>query len=83
MATNATHTTSAAATVTLAPIANRLRFFVWLSSGMFSMSALALAFVDYWTLGSASQAASHFVAALVSAGMFGLASVFKLGPVQA
>ncbi len=59
---------------------SQVRHFLWLSSGMFSMSAFALAFVDYWTLGPAEQAATHFVAAVLSAALFGAATFLKFDP---
>ncbi len=65
------------------PFAAQLRKFLWLASGMFSVSALALAFVDFWLVGSSIQAGTHFVAALVSAGLFGVATFLKLGPDEA
>lgn len=61
----------------------QIRQFLWLSSGMFSMSAFALAFLDYWTLGPQGQAATHFVAAIVAAALFGVATVLKFGPDEA
>lgn len=61
----------------------QVRFFLWLASGMFSTSALALAFLDYWVVASAEQAATHFLAAIVSAALFGIATVLKLGPSEA
>jgi hypothetical protein len=61
----------------------QIRQFLWLSSGMFSMSALALAFLDYWTLGPAGQAATHFLAAVVAAALFGVATFLKFGPDEA
>lgn len=82
-------TISAAENVTaeavLSPVSfvSQIRTFLWLSSGMFSVSALALAFLDYWMISSASQAATHFLAAVIAAGLFGFATVLKLGPSEA
>ncbi|HYM39307.1 MAG TPA: hypothetical protein VEY12_04060 [Thermoplasmata archaeon] len=69
----------------IAPVSliSQVRTFLWLASGMFSTSALALAFLDYWVVASSSQATTHFVAAVVSAALFGVATVFKLGPAEA
>jgi len=71
------------ATVPAASLLSQFRHFFWLSAGMFSMSALALAFLEYWTLGPAEQAATHFLAAVVSAVLFGVATFLKLGPDEA
>ncbi|TLZ46040.1 MAG: hypothetical protein E6K19_01580 [Methanobacteriota archaeon] len=57
----------------------RMRRFVWLSTGMFSAASLALAFVGYFFAGSFEGAGSHFLASMVSGGMFGIASVLKFG----
>lgn len=76
------HATPDAVAVNL-PLIAQLRKFLWLASGMFSVSALALAFGDYWVVGSAAQAETHFVAAILSAALFGLATFLKLGPSEA
>jgi hypothetical protein len=64
-------------------LVTQIRTFLWLASGMFSVSALALAFLDYWIVSAAEQAGTHFLAAVVSAVLFGLATVLKLGPSEA
>lgn len=64
----------------VASLASQFRHFLWLASGMFSMSAFALAFLDYWTLGPAGQAATHFLAAVAAAALFGVATFLKFGP---
>lgn len=64
-------------------LVSQIRTFLWLASGMFSVSALALAFLDYWIVSSPVQAATHFLAAIVAAGLFGFATVLKLGPSEA
>lgn len=71
--------------VSEAPVSfiSQIRTFLWLSSGMFSMSALALAFLDYWMVASSSQAELHVFAAIASALLFGLATILKLGPSEA
>lgn len=61
----------------------RIREFVWLSSGMFSAASLSLAFLAYFTLGAAEDAARNFGAAVVSSLLFGLCTVLKLGPESA
>ncbi len=75
-----------AAEAALAPaptFLSQLRMFLWLASGLFSMSSLALAFLDYFVAGSPSQATTHFVAALAAAGLFGSATLLEFGPEEA
>ncbi len=61
------------------PIA-RLRQFFWLASGMFSASALSLAFLGYFAMGAADDAARNFAAAVAASILFGAATILKLGP---
>lgn len=61
----------------------RIRHFVWLSTGMFSAAALALAFLGYLWTGTFVNAASNFLASIVSGAMFGLSSVLNFGPTDA
>lgn len=61
----------------------RLRRFVWLSSGMFSIAAMSLAFSGYFGLGAVESAGANFLAAVAAAGLFGLASLLKFGPYSA
>lgn len=77
--------TESVADAVLSPVSliSQVRFFLWLASGMFSTSALALAFIDYFVAASAEQAGTHFLAAIVSAALFGVATVLKLGPSEA
>ncbi|TMA01826.1 MAG: hypothetical protein E6J94_02795 [Methanobacteriota archaeon] len=58
----------------------RFRHFAWLSTGMFSAAALALAFLGYAWSGNVAGAASNFFASIVSGGLFGLTSVLKFAP---
>src|SRR2546430_17556242 len=58
----------------------RIRHFVWLSTGMFSAAALALAFLGYLWTETFTNAASNFLASIVSGAMFGLSSFLKFGP---
>ena len=69
--------------LTVVSLVAQVRTFLWLASGMFSMSALALAFLDFWIVSAADQAGTHFLAAIVSAALFGLATLLKLGPSEA
>jgi hypothetical protein len=71
------------ATLPAVSFVSQVRHFLWLSSGMFSMSALALAFLEYWTLGPAEQATSLFLAAVSSAALFAAATFLKFGPDEA
>ncbi len=61
----------------------RVQRFLWLWSGMFSVAALFLAFSGYFGLGGIESAATNFIAAVVSAGLFGLVSLLKFGPASA
>ncbi len=61
----------------------QVRTFLWLASGMFSTSSLALAFLDFFAARSAAQAGTHFLAAIVTGGLFGVATLLKLGPDEA
>jgi len=80
-----TSATESVADAVLSPVSliSQIRFFLWLASGMFSTSALALAFIDYFVVASSEQAATHFLAAIVSAALFGVATLLKLGPAEA
>lgn len=61
----------------------RIRHFVWLSTGMFSAAALALAFFGYAWIGTFADVSSNFLASIVSGAMFGISSVLKFGPTDA
>ena len=61
----------------------RIRHFVWLSTGMFSAAALAVAFVGYVWSGGFEAASSNFFASILSGALFGLANVLKFGPGEA
>ncbi|TLZ53770.1 MAG: hypothetical protein E6K15_09910 [Methanobacteriota archaeon] len=61
----------------------RIRHFVWLSTGMFSAAALALSFLGYAWTGTFAQAASNFLASIVSGAVFGISCVLKFGPTDA
>jgi hypothetical protein len=58
----------------------RLRQFFWLATGMFSASALSLAFFGYFAIGAAGDASRNFAAAVASSILFGAATILKLGP---
>lgn len=61
----------------------QIRKFLWLASGMFSISSLALAFGDFFAARSYDAASTHFLAALAAAALFGVATFLKLGPDEA
>ncbi|MGI0149539.1 MAG: hypothetical protein ACREDF_08425 [Thermoplasmata archaeon] len=61
----------------------RMRMFIWLSTGMFSAASVGLAAMGYFWTGTFENAASSFVASIVSGTMFGLACRFKFGPNEA
>jgi hypothetical protein len=61
----------------------RIRHFVWLSTGMFSAAALAIAFIGYAWSTSLTIASSNFLASIVSGAMFGLSCILKFGPSDA
>ncbi len=61
----------------------RVRHFVWLSTGMFSAAALAVAFVGYAWTGAFEAASSHFLASILSGALFGLSNVLRFGPNEA
>jgi hypothetical protein len=61
----------------------RIRHFVWLSTGMFSAAALAVAFIGYAWTGAFEAASSNFFASILSGALFGLSNVLRFGPVEA
>src|SRR5207253_10088610 len=58
----------------------RIRHFVWLSTGMFSAAALTLAFLGYLWTETFANAASNFLASIVSGALFGPCSFLQFGP---
>lgn len=79
----ATIAASSNATAPAVSLGARLRTFLWLSSGMFSPAALGLSFVGYYTFGPVESASTYFAAAVISALLFGMACILKLGPESA
>ena len=61
----------------------RVPRFLWLASGMFSASALSLAFLGYFALGAADDAGRNFTAAVVSGALFATATILRFGPESA
>ncbi|MCI4371120.1 MAG: hypothetical protein L3J78_00545 [Thermoplasmata archaeon] len=60
----------------------RLRKFVWVSSGMFSGAALAIAFLGYFWLGPFETATSNFMASIVSGAIFWITTQLNFGPAE-
>jgi len=58
----------------------RVRKFLWLSSGMFSAASFAIPFVGFMAYGTSQTASTNFLAAVVSACLFGIASLLHFGP---
>lgn len=83
--TTATETIPPAEPTAVVPVSfiTQFRKFLWLSSGMFSASALSLAFLGYMLAGSAEGASTNFLAAVISACLFAIATLMKLGPDEA
>ncbi len=61
----------------------QFRKFLWVASGLFSTSSLALAFGDFFAARSYEAASTHFLAAVAAAALFGVATFLKLGPDEA
>lgn len=61
----------------------QFRKFLWVSSGLFSTSSLALAFLDYFAASALQRAGTHFLAAVAAAALFAAATVLKFGPDEA
>jgi hypothetical protein len=62
---------------------DRIRKFLWLSSGLFSAASFAIPAIGILAYGSAEGMATDFLAAIVSAGLFGLACLMHFGPDEA
>ena len=61
----------------------RVRKFLWLSSGLFSAASFMIPAIGYLAFGSVEGAAANFLAAVVSACLFGVASLLHFGPDEA
>ncbi len=57
----------------------RLKRFLWLSGGMFSAGALAVAFVGCYFAGAFEEDATNFLVSVVSAGIFWISNTLKFG----
>ncbi|HKW43590.1 MAG TPA: hypothetical protein VJP06_05315 [Thermoplasmata archaeon] len=60
--------------------AGRVRMFLWLSCGLFSAGSFVISALGYLAFSSADHAGANFLAAIVSAFLFGVASVWHFGP---
>ncbi|HYS99489.1 MAG TPA: hypothetical protein VEO20_02380 [Thermoplasmata archaeon] len=58
----------------------RIRKFLWLSSGLFSAASFAIPAIGYLAYGTIEGASTNFLAAVVSACLFGFASLLHFGP---
>lgn len=61
----------------------RIRKFLWLSSGLFSAASFAIPAIGLFAYGTTDGMATDFLAAVVSACLFGVASVLHFGPDEA
>ncbi len=61
----------------------RIRKFLWLSSGLFSAASFAIPAIGLFAYGTTDGMATDFLAAIVSACLFGVASVLHFGPDEA
>ncbi len=61
----------------------RFRKFLWLSSGLFSAASFTIPAVGYFAFGTVDGAATNFFAGIVSACLFGVASLLHFGPAEA
>lgn len=58
----------------------RIRKFLWLSSGLFSAASFAIPAIGVLAFGSSDGIGTSFLAAIVSACLFGLTSFLHFGP---
>lgn len=58
----------------------RLRMFLWLSTGLFSAGSFSISAIGYMAFGTVESAATNFLAAIVSACLFGFTSILHFGP---
>jgi len=58
----------------------RIRKFVWLSSGLFSAASFAIPAIGILAFGTLDGLGTSFLAAIMSACLFGLASFLRFGP---
>ena len=64
-------------------LVGRIRKFLWLSSGLFSAASFAIPAIGLFAYGTAEGMGTNFVAAVVSACLFGVTSLLHFGPNEA
>ena len=64
-------------------LVGRIRKFVWLSSGLFSAASFAIPAIGLFAYGTTEGMGTNFVAAVVSACLFGVTSLLHFGPNEA
>ena len=58
----------------------RIRKFLWISSGLFSAASFSIPAIGVVAFGTFDDLGTSFLAAIVSACLFGLASLLHFGP---
>ncbi len=71
------------AEVPVLTLMDRIRKFLWLSSGLFSAAAFAVPAVGVMVYGTFEGGGTSFLAAVVSACLFGVTTLLKFGPDEA
>ena len=64
-------------------LVGRIRKFLWLSSGLFSAASFAIPAIGLFAYGTTEGMGTNFVAAVVSACLFGVTSLLHFGPNEA
>jgi len=59
---------------------SRIRRFLWLASGLLSAACFAVPVMGWVAFGTANDVGTSFVVAVVSASLFGVASLWHFGP---
>jgi len=71
------------AEVPVLTLMDRLRKFLWLSSGLFSAAAFAVPAVGVMVYGTFEGGGTSFLAAVISACLFGVTTFLNFGPDEA
>jgi len=64
-------------------LVGRIRKFLWLSSGLFSAASFAIPGIGLFAYGTTEGMGTNFLAAVVSACLFGVTSLLHFGPNEA
>ena len=80
---NAELTSVAEAEAPVLTFMDRVRKFMWLSSGLFSAAAFAVPAVGVMVYGTFEGGGTSFMAAVVSACLFGVTTLLNFGPDEA